>query len=114
MSVNVDAVRRSVEEHAAFVNRLREEIGRIIVGQQYMIDRLLTAMLANGHVLIEGVPGLAKTTAVTTLAHAMDCSFRRIQFTPDLLPADLIGTLIYTPKTGEFVTRKGPVFGNII
>ena len=114
MSVNVDAVRRSVEEHTAFVSRLREEIGRVIVGQQYMVDRLMTAMLANGHVLIEGVPGLAKTTAVTTLAQAMDCSFKRIQFTPDLLPADLIGTLVYTPKTGEFVTRKGPVFGNII
>jgi MoxR-like ATPase len=96
------------------VNRLREQVGRIIVGQHYMIDRLLTALLANGHVLIEGVPGLAKTTAVTTLAQAMDCTFKRVQFTPDLLPADLIGTLIYTPKTGEFVTRKGPIFGNII
>lgn len=114
MAVNVEAVRRSVEQYAPMVNRLREQIGRIIVGQHYMIDRLLTALLANGHVLIEGVPGLAKTTAVTTLAQAMDCTFKRVQFTPDLLPADLIGTLIYTPKTGEFVTRKGPIFGNII
>ncbi|NLV45391.1 MAG: MoxR family ATPase [Candidatus Hydrogenedentes bacterium] len=114
MAVNVEAVRRSVEQYAPMVNRLREQVGRIIVGQHYMIDRLLTALLANGHVLIEGVPGLAKTTAVTTLAQAMDCTFKRVQFTPDLLPADLIGTLIYTPKTGEFVTRKGPIFGNII
>lgn len=114
MAVNVEAVRRSVEQYAPMVNRLREQIGHIIVGQHYMIDRLLTALLANGHVLIEGVPGLAKTTAVTTLAQAMDCTFKRVQFTPDLLPADLIGTLIYTPKTGEFVTRKGPIFGNII
>lgn len=114
MAVNVEAVRHSVEQHTPLVNQLREEISRVIVGQQYMIDRLLVGMLANGHVLIEGVPGLAKTTAVTTLAQAMDCVFKRIQFTPDLLPADLIGTLIYTPKTGEFVTKKGPIFGNII
>ncbi len=114
MTVNVEAVRRSVEQHAELVNRLRQEISRVIVGQQYMIDRLLVGILANGHVLIEGVPGLAKTTAVTTLAQSMDCEFRRIQFTPDLLPADLIGTLVYTPKTGEFVTKKGPIFGNII
>lgn len=114
MAINVEAVRRSVEQHAPIVNRLREQIGRVIVGQHYMVDRLLTAILANGHVLIEGVPGLAKTTAVTTLAQAMDCTFKRVQFTPDLLPADLIGTLVYTPKTGEFVTKKGPIFGNII
>ncbi len=114
MTVNVEAVRRSVEQHAELVNTLRREISRVIVGQQYMIDRLLTGILANGHVLIEGVPGLAKTTAVTTLAQSMDCVFSRIQFTPDLLPADLIGTLVYTPKTGEFVTKKGPIFGNII
>jgi len=114
MAVNVETVRRSVEQHAPMVNRLREQISRVIVGQHYMVDRLLTAILAHGHVLIEGVPGLAKTTAVTTLAQAMDCTFKRIQFTPDLLPADLIGTLVYTPKTGEFVTKKGPIFGNII
>lgn len=114
MSVNVEAIRRSVEQHMPMITRLREQISRIIVGQHYMVERLLTAILANGHVLIEGVPGLAKTTAVTTLAQALDCTFKRIQFTPDLLPADLIGTLVYTPKTGEFVTRKGPIFGNII
>ena len=114
MPVNVEAVRKSVEENAPFVNKLREAIAQIIVGQRYMVDRLLVGMLANGHVLIEGVPGLAKTTAVNTLARAMDCQFKRIQFTPDLLPADLIGTLVYTPKTGDFVIKKGPIFGNII
>ena len=114
MQVNVESVRRSVEEHAPFINKLREAIAQVIVGQRYMVDRLLVGMLANGHVLIEGVPGLAKTTAVNTLARAMDCQFKRIQFTPDLLPADLIGTLVYTPKTGDFVIKKGPIFGNII
>lgn len=114
MSVNVEAVRRSVEQQAQFITRLRSEVGRVIVGQQYMIDRLLVGLLANGHVLLEGVPGLAKTTAVNTLARAMACAFKRIQFTPDLLPADLIGTLVYNPKSGEFTTKKGPLFGNII
>ena len=93
MTATVEAIRRSVEEHSSFVSRLRTEIGRVIVGQQYMIDRLLVGMLANGHVLVEGVPGLAKTTAVKTLAQSMACKFSRIQFTPDLLPADLVGTL---------------------
>ena len=114
MTPTVETIRRSVEEQARFVDRLRREIGRIIVGQQYMIDRLLVGVLANGHVLVEGVPGLAKTTAVKTLAQAIDCKFARIQFTPDLLPADLIGTLVYNPKDGQFTTRKGPIFGNII
>lgn len=114
MMTNVEAVRKSVERQAQFVNRLRKEIAQVVVGQQYMIDRLLVGMLANGHVLIEGVPGLAKTTAVNTLAKAMACVFKRIQFTPDLLPADLIGTLVYNPKSGEFTVKKGPVFGNII
>ena len=114
MSLTVEAIRRKVEEQARFVGRLREEISRIIVGQQYMIDRLLVGILANGHVLIEGVPGLAKTTAVKALADAINCDFARIQFTPDLLPADLIGTLVYSPKDGQFTTKKGPIFGNII
>jgi MoxR-like ATPase len=114
MSVSVEAVRRNVEQQARFVGRLRQQIGQVIVGQQYLMDRLLVGLLANGHVLIEGVPGLAKTTAVNTMARAMDCQFKRIQFTPDLLPADLIGTLVYNPKTGEFSTKKGPIFGNII
>jgi MoxR-like ATPase len=114
MSVSVESIRKSVEAQAQFVGRLRAEVARVIVGQQYMVDRLLAALLANGHVLIEGVPGLAKTTAVKTLARAMDLAFNRIQFTPDLLPADLLGTLVYSPKSGEFSTRKGPIFGNII
>jgi MoxR-like ATPase len=114
MGVSVETIRRNVEEQSPFINRLRAEIGRVIVGQQYMIDRLLIGILANGHVLIEGVPGLAKTTAVKTLARAMQCKFSRIQFTPDLLPADLIGTLVYSPKDGDFTTKKGPIFGNII
>ncbi len=103
-----------VKEGAAFVYRLREEIGKVIVGQRYVIDRLLIGLLSNGHVLLEGVPGLAKTTAVKTLADAIDAKFQRIQFTPDLLPADLIGTLIYNPREGAFTTKKGPIFANII
>jgi len=114
MSVSVEQIRRSVEAQSQFVTRLRNEIAHVIIGQQYMVDRLLIGMLANGHVLLEGVPGLAKTTAVKTLAQVIDCQFSRIQFTPDLLPADLIGTLIYSPKDGEFTTKKGPVFGNVI
>jgi len=114
MTLSVDAIRRNVEQQSQFVSRLRAELGRVIVGQQYMIDRLLVGLLANGHVLVEGVPGLAKTTAVKTLAQSLDCKFSRIQFTPDLLPADLIGTLVYNPKSGEFATKKGPIFANII
>jgi MoxR-like ATPase len=114
MSVSVEAIRRHVEAQSQFVGRLRAEIARVIVGQQYMIDRLIVAMLANGHVLIEGVPGLAKTTAVKTLAKSMDCAFSRIQFTPDLLPADLVGTQIYSPKDGTFSTKRGPIFANIV
>ena len=111
---SVEALRKRVEAHSAFIERLRAQIGRVIVGQQYMVDRMLIAMLANGHVLIEGVPGLAKTTAVKTLAAALSGRFSRVQFTPDLLPADLIGTLVYNPKDGGFSTKKGPIFGNII
>ena len=103
-----------IVEGAAFVYRLREEMGKVIVGQRYVIDRLLVGLLSNGHVLLEGVPGLAKTTAVKTLADTIHAQFRRIQFTPDLLPADLIGTLIYNPRDGAFTTKKGPIFANII
>ena len=114
MPTDVKQISEVVKSESAFVEKLRKEIGRVIVGQKYMIDRLLVGLLSNGHVLVEGVPGLAKTTAVATLAHALELSFHRLQFTPDLLPADLIGTLIYNPKTGEFTTRKGPIFANII
>lgn len=114
MAVSVETIRSRVEAEADFVARLRAEIAQVIVGQQYMIDRLLAGILANGHILIEGVPGLAKTTAVKTLAQAIECNFSRIQFTPDLLPADLIGTQIYNPRDSSFTTKKGPIFGHII
>src|SRR5678815_5125013 len=103
-----------VREASAFAYRLREETGNVIVGQRYLIDRLLVGLLAHGHVLLEGVPGLAKTTAVKTMAAAIHASFRRVQFTPDLLPADLIGTLIYNPRDGAFTTKKGPIFAQIV
>src|SRR6202051_2748751 len=97
-----------------FVDRLREEIGHIIVGQNHMLDRLLIGLLSNGHVLLEGVPGLAKTLAIKSLAQAIHAKFSRIQFTPDLLPADVIGTMIYNQQRSEFVVRKGPIFANFI
>ena len=97
-----------------WIPKLRNEIGNVIVGQSYLIDRLIVGLLANGHVLIEGVPGLAKTLSIRTLASVTDADFKRIQFTPDLLPADIIGTLIYNPKESSFETRKGPIFSNLI
>ena len=114
MEQDISAVNDRVKEASAFVYKLREEIGKVVVGQRYVIDRLLIGLLGNGHVLLEGVPGLAKTLSVKTLAQAIDASFHRVQFTPDLLPADLIGTLIYSPRDGQFTTRKGPVFANLI
>ncbi len=114
MAVDVKLIAEKVGQESALLHKLRAEIGKVLVGQQYLVDRLLLALLANNHVLIEGVPGLAKTLAVTTLARTIHATFRRIQFTPDLLPADLIGTLIYNPKTGGFSTKKGPIFANII
>jgi MoxR-like ATPase len=97
-----------------FTDKLREEIGHVIVGQSHMLDRLLIGLLSNGHVLLEGVPGLAKTLTIKSLAQAIHAKFSRIQFTPDLLPADVIGTLIYNQQRGEFIVRKGPIFGNFI
>jgi MoxR-like ATPase len=114
MDTGIAAINDQVKEASAFAYRLREEIGTVIVGQRYLIDRLLIGLLSNGHVLLEGVPGLAKTLSVKTLAQAIAASFRRIQFTPDLLPADLIGTLIYNPRDGSFTTKKGPIFAEII
>ena len=99
---------------AAWVEILRREIGRVIVGQKYLVDRLIIGLLANGHVLLEGVPGLAKTLAVKTLSRCIRAEFKRIQFTPDLLPADVVGTLIYSPSKGEFTTKKGPIFTNLL
>ncbi|MDX1775938.1 MAG: MoxR family ATPase [Desulfobulbales bacterium] len=114
MAVDVIQLRETVTKELSVLNQIRDEIGKVIVGQSALIDRLLIALLCNNHVLIEGVPGLAKTLTITTLARTIQASFQRIQFTPDLLPGDLIGTLIYNPKSGAFTTRKGPVFANII
>lgn len=114
MAVDVKQIGERVGRESALLGRIRSEIGTVIVGQEYLVDRLLLALLCNNHILIEGVPGLAKTLSVTSLAKAIQVSFQRIQFTPDLLPADLIGTLIYNPKTGDFSTKKGPIFANII
>ena len=114
MQKDIQEITKEVEEKSRYVRRLKEEIEKIIVGQHYLIERLLIGILADGHILVEGVPGLAKTTAVKTLAKAVDTSFQRIQFTPDLLPADLMGTQIYLPKTGDFTVKKGPIFSNII
>ncbi|MBN1884152.1 MAG: AAA family ATPase [Candidatus Krumholzibacteriota bacterium] len=114
MAIDVKQIGEKVEKESALLARVRSEIARAIVGQEYLVERLLIGMLCNNHVLIEGVPGLAKTLAVTTLSRVVRASFHRIQFTPDLLPADLVGTLIYNPRSGEFTTRKGPIFANII
>ncbi|MEO0794123.1 MAG: MoxR family ATPase [Verrucomicrobiota bacterium] len=107
-------VNDQVKEASSWVPLLREEIAKVIVGQHYLVDRLIVGMLANGHVLLEGVPGLAKTLSVRTLASAVEADFSRIQFTPDLLPADIVGTLIYNPQKAEFFTKRGPVFANIV
>ncbi|MFH1154581.1 MAG: AAA family ATPase [Pseudomonadota bacterium] len=110
----MEQLRRDVEEAHLLISSVRKEISKQLVGQQKMVDGLLLGLLSGGHILIEGVPGLAKTSAVKALASTVQAQFKRIQFTPDLLPADLIGTEIYRPKTGDFVTRKGPLFNNII
>jgi MoxR-like ATPase len=110
----VQEVTERVEEKTLMIKRLQEEIGKVLVGQRDLADRLLIGLLADGHILVEGVPGLAKTTAVKTLAAAIRTTFQRIQFTPDLLPADLVGTQVYLPKTGEFTIKKGPLFANLI
>jgi MoxR-like ATPase len=114
METGTATINEQVKEASAFAYRLREEMASVIVGQRYLVDRLLVGLLTGGHVLLEGVPGLAKTLSVKTLAQAISASFRRIQFTPDLLPADLIGTMIYSPRDGSFSTRKGPIFAQII
>ncbi|MDP8214206.1 MAG: AAA family ATPase [Candidatus Euphemobacter frigidus] len=114
MSIDIQEINERVKVAGEFVEKIRAEIGKVIVGQTYLVDRLLLGLLANGHILIEGVPGLAKSMSVRVLARAINTSYQRIQFTPDLLPADLLGTLVYNPKTGEFTTKKGPIFSNII
>ena len=111
---DIKAIHDRIYEQSVFVDRLVSEIGKVIVGQQYMVERLLIGLLTNGHILLEGVPGLAKTLAVRTLASTVSARFQRIQFTPDLLPADLTGTMIYEAGSGEFIAKKGPVFANLI
>ena len=111
---NITEINEKISRESIFIDDLKKAIGRVIVGQDELINKILISMLANGHILLEGVPGLAKTLTVKTLAQLIDTQFRRIQFTPDMLPADLIGTLIYNQKKSEFETRKGPIFSNII
>lgn len=113
-SFDLSAVNERLRTQYGFVDDLRAEIARVVVGQQYMVDRLLIGLLARGHVLLEGVPGLAKTLTVSALAQAIGTSFQRIQFTPDLLPADLLGTLIYNQKEADFSIKKGPIFANLV
>ena len=112
--INIKELNERIERESLFVDTLRQEMGKVIVGQSHLIDTLLIGLLSNGHILLEGVPGLAKTLAITTLAKAVDADFSRIQFTPDLLPADVVGTLIYSQKSEEFTVRKGPVFANFV
>ena len=114
MSIDIEAVHRKIEQESGFVETLTAEVGKVIVGQDYMVQRLLIGLLSNGHVLLEGVPGLAKTLTVRTLSGAIQTRFQRVQFTPDLLPADLLGTLIYDQKEGTFKTKRGPIFANLI
>ncbi len=113
-SVDIDALNQQIYQDSAFVEKLNAATAKIIVGQHTMIERLMIGLLCRGHVLLEGLPGLAKTLAIKTLANAVDAHFSRIQFTPDLLPADIIGTMIYNPSTNQFTVRKGPVFANFI
>lgn len=111
---DIQALNQRVREQSVFVDRLLEETSKVIVGQKYMLERLLVGLLSKGHVLLEGLPGLAKTLAIKTLSTAIDADFHRIQFTPDLLPADIVGTMIFNPATSEFAVRKGPIFANFV
>src|SRR3954468_20774504 len=111
---DIKELNERIQRESAFVDLLIMEMDKVIVGQRYMVERLLIGLLANGHILLEGVPGLAKTLAINTLSKAVQTDFSRIQFTPDLLPADLLGTMIYNQKKEEFIVRKGPIFSNFI
>lgn len=111
---NIEELNARIRAESSFVEKIRTEVAKVVVGQPYVVDRLLIGLLTNGHILLEGVPGLAKTLTVSSLAKALNLKFQRIQFTPDLLPADLLGTMIYNQKTMEFTTKKGPIFANII
>ncbi len=112
--MDIREINEKIQKESAFVEMLSMELGKVIIGQKYMVERLLIGMLSNGHILLEGVPGLAKTLAIKSLAATVQAKFNRIQFTPDLLPADLIGTMIYNQKREEFIVRKGPIFSNFI
>jgi len=114
MNVDVRAINEKIEKESAFIDLLNMEINKVIVGQKHMLDRLLIGLLGNGHILLEGVPGLAKTLAINTLSQTMNGDFSRIQFTPDLLPADVVGTMIYNMKDNEFQIKKGPIFANFV
>ncbi len=114
MQTDIKELNERIQKESAFVDIINMEMHKVIIGQKHMVERLLIGLLANGHILLEGVPGLAKTLAITSLANAIDAKFARIQFTPDLLPADLLGTMIYSQKKEEFVVRKGPIFANFI
>lgn len=113
-SIDIEALNQQIYAESAFVEDIKNSTAKVIVGQHYMIERLLLGLLAKGHVLLEGLPGLAKTLSIKTLSSAIDASFSRIQFTPDLLPADIVGTMIYNPKTNDFTVKKGPIFANFI
>jgi MoxR-like ATPase len=114
MNTGITAINEEVQRASAFVRPLVSEIAKVVVGQTYLVERLVIGLLANGHVLLEGVPGLAKTLSVKTLASCINVKFQRLQFTPDMLPADVIGTQIYNPQSGGFTTRKGPIFANLV
>ncbi len=114
MNTGISAINDAVKEAGSFVHPLFNELGKVIIGQTYLVERLVIGLLANGHVLLEGVPGLAKTLSVKSLANCLHVKFSRLQFTPDMLPADVIGTLIYNPQSGGFSTRKGPIFANLV
>lgn len=112
--IDIDVLDEKIKQESATISKLIEEIGNVLVGQKYVVERMLIGLLADGHILLEGLPGLAKTLAVNSLANAIQADFKRVQFTPDLLPADLIGTLIYNPQNGSFSVKKGPIFTNIV
>ncbi len=114
METDIKALNDRIQQESAFVDMISMEMGKVIIGQKHMVERLLIGLLSNGHILLEGVPGLAKTLAIKSLASVIDAHFSRIQFTPDLLPADLTGTMIYSQKKEEFIVRKGPIFANFI
>ncbi|HOW67597.1 MAG TPA: AAA family ATPase, partial [Verrucomicrobiota bacterium] len=114
MNNGIAAINEEVQRTGAFLRPLFDEIGKVIIGQKYLVERLVIGLLADGHILLEGVPGLAKTLSVKTLAACLNVKFARLQFTPDMLPADVIGTQIYNPQSGNFTTRRGPIFAHLV